>query len=203
MVSGLLAAALSLLVGTAVYAGLSATTTGVGSVTTGTLDLTLTPDAGAGFSSFVAALAPGDTDNVFVDLHNTGTLASAAGMTLAVTGSPATGLTDGSVPGESLTVTLTKCISAWKVETGRCRGRQTTILATTAVSGMSGGVALSHVRALAASKGKVAHLRVSLGLVATETSTNGTLPSGTVQGLHTTLTYAFTEQQRAAVAIHR
>ena len=41
-------------------------------------------------------MAPGDTDNVYVNLNNTGTLASAAGMTLAVTGAPSNALTNGS-----------------------------------------------------------------------------------------------------------
>ena len=53
------------------------------------LNLTLTADVGVeGFSNFTGKMAPGDTDNVYVNLNNTGTLASAAGMTLAVAGHP-------------------------------------------------------------------------------------------------------------------
>ena len=60
-------------------------------------------------------------------------------------------------------------------------------------------VALSNVPSLAASSGQVAHLQVSLTLVGTEASANGVSPSPTIQGLGPiTLTYTFTEQQRAA-----
>ena len=44
---------------------------------------------------------------------------------------------------------------------------------------------------------------MSLGLVGTETSVNGVAPSPTIQGLSTTLTYTFTEQQRTGVATNQ
>ena len=199
-VAGLLTASVGLLATAGVYAGLSATATGAEQVTSGTLNLTLTPDVGVGFSNFTGKMAPGDTDNVYVNLNNTGTLASAAGMTLAVTGTPANALTNGSVVGEGLTVTLTQCSRAWTLATGVCAGTTTSILAATPVHTLATATALSNVPALAAATGKVAHLRVSLGLTATEKSTNGVAPASTVQGLSTTLTYTFTEQQRAGVA---
>ena len=59
--------------------------------------------------------------------------------------------------------------------------------------------ALTNVPALAAGS-VVAHVQVSLGLVATEKSVNGIPPAKTIQGLATALTYTFTEQQRAGVA---
>ena len=60
--------------------------------------------------------------------------------------------------------------------------------------------ALTNVPALAAGS-VVAHVRVSLGLVATEKSVNGIPPAKTIQGFPATaLTYTFTEQQRAGVA---
>jgi hypothetical protein len=46
-------------------------------------------------------------------------------------------------------------------------------------------------------------VQVSLGLVGAETSTNGVAPSPTIQGLSTTLTYTFTEQQRTGVATNQ
>jgi hypothetical protein len=49
----------------------------------------------------------------------------------------------------------------------------------------------------------VAHVQVSLGLVATETSTNGVAPTPTIQGLSTTLAYTFTEQQRVGTATNQ
>src|SRR5664280_2148148 len=203
MVAGLFAASVGLLTTAGVYAALSGVATGSEAVTSGTLNLTLSADVGAGFSSFVGKMAPGDTDNVYVNLNNTGTLASAAGMTLWVAGSPANALTNGTAPGEGLTVTATQCSVAWTLATGVCSGTTTAILPTTQVSALSTPVALSNIPALVASTGQVAHVQVSLGLAATETSTNGLPPASTVQGLSTTLTYTFTEQQRTGVATNQ
>lgn len=194
------------LTGAGVYAGLTAVATGSEQVTSGTLNLTLSSDVGSGFSNFTGKMAPGDTDNVYVNLNNSGTLASAAGMTLWVAGSPVNALTNGSVSGEGLTVTMTQCSVAWTLANGSCGGSTTSILATTQISSMNTAgtaVSLANVPSLAASTGQVAHLQVSLGLVATETSTNGTAPASTVQGLSTTLTYTFTEQQRTATATNQ
>jgi hypothetical protein len=203
VVAGLLATSVGLLAAAGVYAGLSATATGAESVTSGSLNLTLSPDVGAGFSNFVGKMAPGDTDNVYVNLNNTGTLASAAGMTLAVVGAPSTALTNGSVAGEGLTVSATQCSVAWTLATGTCSGTTTPILASTQVSTLAAPVALSNIPALVAATGQVAHVQVSLGLVATETSVNGVAPAQTIQGLATTLTYTFTEQQRAGIATNQ
>jgi len=202
-VAGLLTASVGLLATAGVYAGLSATATGAEQVTSGTLNLTLTPDVGVGFSNFAAKMAPGDTNNVYVNMNNTGTLASAAGMTLAVAGAPSNALTNGSVAGEGLTVTATQCSVAWTLATGTCSGTTTPILATTQVSALSTPVALSNIPALVAATGQVAHVQVQLGLVATETSTNGVAPASTIQGLSSTLTYTFTEQQRTGVATNQ
>jgi hypothetical protein len=79
----------------------------------------------------------------------------------------------------------------------------TAILASTQVSSLTTPTALSNIPALVAATGQVAHVQVSLGLVATETSTNGVAPGSTVQGLSTTLTYTFTEQQRTGVATNQ
>jgi len=202
-VAGLLTTSVGLLATAGVYAGLSATATGAESVSSGTLNLTLSPDVGAGFSNFAGKMAPGDTDNVYVNLNNTGTLASAAGMTLAVAGAPSNALTNGSVVGEGLSVTATQCSVAWTLATGTCSGTTTPILATTQVSAMNAGVALSNVPALVAATGQLAHVQVSLGLAGTETSVNGVTPASTIQGLSTTLSYTFTEQQRTGVATNQ
>jgi hypothetical protein len=202
-VAGLLTASVGLLATAGVYAGLAATATGAEQVSSGTLNLTLSPDVGAGFSNFAGKMAPGDTNNVYVNLNNTGTLASAAGMTLAVSGTPANALTNGSVAGEGLTVTATQCSVAWTLATGVCSGTMTPILATTQVSALASPTALSNIPALVAATGGVAHVQVQLGLVATETSTNGVAPASTVQGLTTTLGYTFTEQQRTATATNQ
>ncbi len=206
MVAGLFAASVGLLTTAGVYAALSGVATGSEAVASGTLNLTLSADVGAGFSNFVGKMAPGDTDNVYVNLNNTGTLASAAGMTLWVAGTPANALTNGTAPGEGLTVTATQCSVAWTLATGVCSGTTTPILATAQISTMNTSgtaVSLSNVPSLAASTGQVAHVQVSLGLVGTETSTNGVAPTPTIQGLSTTLAYTFTEQQRTGIATNQ
>ncbi|HXX90669.1 MAG TPA: hypothetical protein VEI83_10650 [Acidimicrobiales bacterium] len=206
MLAGVFTLAVALFTAAAVYAGLTAQATGTEQVSSGTLNLTVGADApSVGFSNFTGLMAPGDVDNVAVNLNNTGSLASAAGMTLWVAGSPVNALTNGSAAGEGLDVTITQCSVAWSAG-GTCSGTATSILAQTAVSSMNSAgtaVALSNVPALAASTGQVAHLQVSLTLVGTEASTNGVSPSPTIQGLTTTLTYTFTEQQRAPVTTNQ
>jgi spore coat-associated protein N len=206
MVAGLFAVSVGLMTTAGVYAALSGVATGSEAVSTGTLNLTLSADSGVGFSNFTGKMAPGDTNNVYVNLNNTGTLASAAGMTLWVAGSPVNALTNGTATGEGLTVTAAKCSVAWTLATGVCSGTTTPILATTQISTINTSdtaVNLSNIPALIASTGQVAHVQVSLGLVGTETSTNGVTPTPTVQGLSTTLTYTFTEQQRTGVVTNQ
>ncbi len=206
LLAGLFAASVGLLTTAGVYAALSGVATGSEAVSTGTLNLTLSPDVGVGFSNFVNKMAPGDTNNVYVNLNNTGTLASAAGMTLWVAGTPVNALTDGAAAGEGLTVAATQCSVAWTLATGVCSGTTTTLLASTPVSAMNTSgtaVILSGIPSLIASTGKVAHVQVSLGLVGNETSTNGVAPTPTIQGLSTTLAYTFTEQQRTGVATNQ
>src|SRR3974390_3893003 len=85
LLAGLFALAVALFTASAVYAGLTAQATGTETVSSGTLNLQLSAgDQGAGFpSTFSGLMAPGDVDNGYVNLDNTGTLASAAGMTLS------------------------------------------------------------------------------------------------------------------------
>jgi hypothetical protein len=206
LTAAVFALAVALFTASAVYAGLTATATGTETVSSGTLNLQLqTGDQGAGLpSTFAGQMAPGDVDNVYVNLSNTGTLASAAGMTLWVAGAPANALTNGSVAGEGLSAAITQCSVAWAA--GACGGATTTILASTPISTMNTAgtaVALSNVPALAAA-GTLAHLRVSLTLAGTETSVNGVPPVQTIQGLGpVTLTYTFTEQQRAPITTNQ
>ena len=206
LAAGILALSVALFSASAVYAALTAQATGTEQVSSGTLNLTLSADTNSiGFSNFVAKMAPGDVDNVAVNLNNTGTLASLAGMTLWVAGSPLNALTNNAAAGEGLAVTITQCSLAWTVA-GACTGATTNILNQTPVSTMNTAltaVPLSNVPALAAAGGQVAHLRVSLTLAGTETSVNGVAPAPTVQGLTTTLTYTFTEQQRSGTTTNQ
>ena len=186
------------LTGAGAYAALSAAATGTSAVTTGTLLMTLTHDGtSGGLPETISGMAPGDVYNVYVNLNNTGTLASAAGMTLGASASPVNALTNGSIAGEGLSVSITQCSAAWSAA-GACSGSTTSILGSTLLSSFSSPQALSNVPSLAATNGQLAHLQFSLTLAGTETSTNGTLPGSTIQGLNTTVTWTFTEQQRTA-----
>jgi hypothetical protein len=186
------------LTGAGVYAGLQATATSTSAVTSGTLLMTLSGDGSSGgLPETISNMAPGDVYNVYVNLSNTGTLASAAGMTLAESASPANALTNGSITGEGLAVSITQCSVAWS-SAGACSGTTTSILSSTLLSAFGSPQSLSNVPSLAASTGKLAHLQFSLSLSGTETSVNGTAPSQTIEGLSTTITWTFSEQQRTA-----
>jgi spore coat-associated protein N len=186
-----------LLTGAGVYAALTATATGTSAVTSGTLLMTLSADGtSGGLPETVTAMAPGDVYNVYVNVNNTGTLASAAGMTLGAAANPVTALTNGSIAGEGLAVTVNQCSVVWSA-TGTCSGTTTSILANTPLSTFASPQSLSNVPSLVAATGSLAHLQFGLSMAGTETSTNGVLPTPTIQGLSTTITWTFTEQQRA------
>jgi hypothetical protein len=202
LLAAVFALAVALFTASAVYAGLQAQASGTESVQSGTLILALNAgDQGAGFGNTVPIMAPGDVDNIYVSLTNTGTLAAAAGMTLWVNPSIANALTNNAIPGEGLAVTINQCSVAWSG--GACSGSTTVFLAQTMISSMntSGTAKAIATPSLAALGGAAAHLQVSLTLVAAnETTVNGVLPSPTIQGLGpVTLTYTFTEQQRSAI----
>ncbi|MGC8627887.1 MAG: TasA family protein [Acidimicrobiales bacterium] len=186
------------------FATLTATANGTSTITSGTLLLKLVPDgSSSGLPETISNMAPGDVYNVYVDLENTGTLASASGMTLAASASPANALTNGSISGEGLSVAITMCSQHWTETTGTpgsatCSGSTTPVLSSTSLSSFSTPQSLSAIPALAATNG-VAYLQFQLTLNGNETSTNGTLPSATIQGLTTTITWTFTETQRAGV----
>ena len=200
---GLFMLAVALLATSTAYAGFQARATATSAVSSGTLDLVQSADIGHGFSAFVAPAAPGDQDNVYVNVSNTGSLATVAGMKLWVAATPANALTNGQVAGEGLTARLSTCSVAWTLATGVCPGATTVLLAATQLSTMDTAAtakALANVPALAAATGKVAHLQVSLSLVASEKSVNGVLPAKTVQGQAANLTFSFTVQQRTGIA---
>jgi spore coat-associated protein N len=181
--------------GAGVYAGLGADATGTQAVNSGTLSLTITPGTTAAFSAAVANLAPGDVVNRFVDLSNGGDL-DAKTLTLRVAGSTNNLLTSSSANG--LQVAVSTCATAWTVVAGlpSCSGGATAALSgpVSTLAGTPGTVQAT------VAAGALLHLNVSLSLPdKTETTTNGTLPGGTIQGLTNTLTYTFNEVQRTAV----
>lgn len=180
------------LVSSSVFASLTAVATASTSVTSGTLSLTDTATAGSGgLVTAIPAMAPGDVVNRYVDLTNGGTLdADTTTVRIVATSNALT--TDAT---KGLKVTISACSVAWV--TGSCSGTTTSVLAQTAVSAIvAADQNLSLPSKLA---GAINRLKVSLLLPDnTEVTTNGALPSGTIQGLTATLAWTFTEQQRTA-----
>jgi hypothetical protein len=202
VVVGVVPLAAALVATTGVYAALSAQAVATDSVSSGTLNLVQAADVGVGFSAFLGKMAPGDQHNVYVNLSNTGSLASVAGMRLWIGAVPASTLTNGVAVGEGLTARITSCSLPWTLATGVCPGTITVLLAATPASTMNTAAtarALANVPALAATTGKVAHVQVSLGMVGTEKSINGVPPVRTIQGLASNLTFSFTVQQRLGI----
>jgi hypothetical protein len=136
-----------------------------------------------------SGLAAGDTMTRSVDLSNTGNL-DLASVSLTTSASPSSALDTDATNG--LQLTITRCSQAW-TESGSspaftytCGGSQSTVLASQAVIGSN--VALSNLTCTTA--GNTDHLLVTL-----------TLPSGagnSMEGLSSTLTFAFTGTQRNA-----
>ncbi len=187
------------LVSTSVFAALTATATNTsgGSISTGTLSLTLAPSAVSGitggFTSAISAMAPGDTVNRYIDLTNGGTLDGAT-PTLQLSDTPTTTLVSNSTAG--LQITISNCTVAW-TNTGTCSGTTTVVLASTPATNLkASATSLTLPSTLA---GSVSRLKISINLPAgTENVLNGVLPVGTIQGLSTSLTWSFTITERAA-----
>jgi spore coat-associated protein N len=182
------------LTGAGVYAALSAqaTNTTAEAVTSGTLSLTMAAN-GVGFSQAVSDLAPGDVVNRYVVLTNGNSIA-AKDLTLGVVDTVDSKLTTDVTNG--LKVSVTKCSVAWVAAAGTCAGTTTPLIS---------GVPLSTLQTTASSliSGTVAagahNLQLSLTLPdQTETVLNGAPPAGTIQGLSASLTWTFSETQRAA-----
>lgn len=187
--------------GFGVWAGLDATAfnSSPQSIDSGTLSLTLA-DNGDGFTQSITNMAPGDVVNRYVDLTNGGSL-DAQGLTLAVT---ATGdaalITDGTSPAttKALTVAVSSCSTSWTASTGVCSstGTVTSLLTATTLSALSSANSLISGSITA---GAVEHLKVAVQLPdQSETTTNGTAPTTTIQGKSASLTYTFDEAQRTA-----
>ena len=184
--------------GAGIYAGLTADAfnTSAEAVSSGTLKLTMAASTGAAsISTAVSNLAPGDIDNRFVTLTNSGSL---VGKNLGLSVADGTGsvLSTGSA-GTGLAVSVSNCSVAYVATTGVCAGTETTYLAKTALSALTTRNVFTGPINPAA--GTAYNLKVSLYLDGTETVSNGTLPAGTMQGLSGTLTYTFSEDQRTAV----
>jgi len=189
-----------------VYAALTADATNgtAQQVTSGTLLLTLTnTGGGAGFTSQIANIAPGDVVNRYVTLTNTGTLAG-QGVALSLTDSTPTLLTTSTSKG--LQVAVTECSVAWVPGTGSCGGTATPVLAATSAPSLTQAAPASLTTSSLAALTGTRYYQVSTSLPSTisETTLNGSALAvgSTIQGLTANLTYRFTETQRAGTTVN-
>lgn len=186
-----------------VFAALTATAsnTSGGSITSGTLSLTLAPSSVSGitggFTTPITAMGPGDTVNRYIDLINAGTL-DGVSPTLQLSTSDSNTLVNNGTTG--LQVAVSACSVAW-TNTGTCSGTTTSVLTSTPVLTLKNtaqNIILPTVLA-----GGVNRLKIAIALpVSNENTVNGVLPVGTVQGLTAALTWSFTITERAATTTH-
>ena len=196
------------LVGSSVFASLTATATNATqqSISTGTLRFTQAasgvPGLTAGFTSAVSLAAPGDTYNRFIDVTNGGTLAGQT-VTLKVADANTTALTTD--PTNGLQVIVRECPGVYTVTTGACSsGTETTVLGSTPANTLLGAQAATF-SSLAPTAS--VHLKFIISLPAgSENTANGTLPAvsaalpfGSLQGLTSLLTWTFTVTPRTPV----
>ena len=188
------------LVSSSVFASLTATATNTAqSVQTGTLKLTQassTSPASGGITTAISLMAPGDTINRYIDVVNGGTINSAS-MTLGLTDSAATALTTNGTAG--LQVVVNACSSAWS-SAGVCSATTTAMMSSKTALLMTGTPQTLTLPAGTTTAGSTTFLQISLTLpVGSEVTTNGGLPTGTVQGLTSSLVWTFTETERTAL----
>lgn len=197
--AGAVAAAGLAITGAGVFAALNATATNTTAqaATSGVLSLQMSTNS-AGFTQAVSNLAPGDTVNRYVTLTQGADLDGKA-LTLAVTDATPTLLTTSATKG--LKVTVTQCSVSWTISSGTCgSGGTSTVLGTagTALSAIPTATPEQLV-AGAIAAGSTLNLQISLTLPdQTETTVNGSAPTGTIQGLTSALTWTFSETQRTA-----
>jgi spore coat-associated protein N len=177
------------LVSSSVFASLTATATNPAqSVQTGTLKLTQvssTSPASGGITTTISGMAPGDTVNRYID---------AASMTLGLADSASTALTTNGTAG--LQVVVNACTLAWSAA-GVCTGTTTAMMSTKTALLMTGTPQTLALPAGATTAASITHLQISLSLPAgSEVTINGVLPTGTVQGLTSSLVWTFTETER-------
>jgi spore coat-associated protein N len=179
--------------GAGVYAALNATAfnTSAQTVSSGTLKLTMAAN-GAGFSSSITNMAPGDVVNRYVDLTTNAGSIAAQNLTFAASDATPTKLSTD--PSNGLHVTITSCSTAWVAATGLCPlGTTSVLLNNVSVSTLSSAAQTI----VAGTPASTYSLQVSITLPdQSETTTNGTLPVGTIQGLSASMTWTFGESQR-------
>lgn len=195
LASAAVIAAAAAVAGLGTFGSFTSTTSASTVVSSGTVSISLGAVGAANRLSVAATgLVPTDTISRAVDLSSSASSQNLASITLTTTASPTSALDTNTTYG--LQLAITKCTNAW-TETGvspaysyTCSGSTSTVLASTPV--IQSTAALSNLGALTA--GTTDHLLVTMTLPA------GTAGDNTLQGLTSTLTFAFTGTQRAGSA---
>lgn len=185
------------LISSSVFASLDAVAFNASSqqITTHTVKLTYS-DNGAGFSSLIGKMVPGDTQNRYVTLDQTGT-ADAKDLTLQAVDANVSDLTNSNNDAtRGLQLKIDECDVAWNPTTGVCSGTVTAVMAATPFYNI--GTTLGAATPLTVSSltsGSQNFLRFQVTFAGVETATNGTLPVPTVQGKTADVTWTFHENQ--------
>lgn len=197
--ASVIAGSVILVTGTSIFAGLNATVSASQTEDkAGTLVLLSAKDGTGVDGQNIQNLAPGDVVNRYVTLTNSGTLnAQGLGLAITATGTP-TLITDGtgSNTNKALTVTVNSCSGSWNTSTGVCTGTSANEIAETSLSAFTAQKNFTNSN-LAASGSIKLQIQVKLP-DQNETTTNGNLPSTTVQNGSVALSYLFSEAQRTA-----
>jgi hypothetical protein len=145
------------------------------------------------FSAPVAPMAPGDRQDIPIDLTDAHALAHLTSLSLWAAGAPSNALTDGTATSGGLVISLEQCSAPWR-SSAACAGRRTVLLAPRFVAGMNRWATRVPIRGLAtvaSASGDVAHLLLRVSLEGSEVSVNGHVGGPSVQGLSTTLLFFF------------
>jgi len=170
------------LVGSSVFASLTATANNVTpqSISSGSLALTLASDAGsAGFTSSISSMIPGDTQYRFVTYTQAAGNATALTPTLQITDAASTALTADSIRGLALTVS--SCSGTWvPVLNGAptCTGGSiTSVLPSTALANLKTANPLTNFNLTAAGVNRLVYA-ISMPSGVNETNSNGATAVG-------------------------
>ncbi len=180
------------LAGLGTFATFTSSTSASHTINSGTVSIALGATGASTNRLTVGAsnVVPGDTIQRSVDLINngTGTADNLSSIQLTTTASPSSLLDTEATNG--LQMTIEKCSVAWTESaspyTYTCSGTTSTVLASRAVIGSN--IALTGLSSL--TTGSTDHLRVTLTLP--------TAAPNTMQGLTSTVSYAFLGTQRVA-----
>lgn len=137
-------------------------------------------------NTLISAIAPGDTSNNYVDITSKGTL-NLGDLFILLTASPSNSLVTSETNG--LQVTINQCSLPW-TKTEVCPGVMLNVMEKTPISNI---ISKDYTPLNITNTQNINYLQLSITLPdIKEVTQNGILPSDTVQGLSTEITWSFT-----------